>query len=294
MFNWMRIEPLEATLQRLHKYGYESIEFVLEPSNADRAEIRKLLKKYRIRCWGIGAAMFGGRSLLAKDKDRRAASIRYAKDCVSLTRELEGRVTTLVPAAIMSITPESTPENEWRWAVESMKELSDHAQKEGVKLAVEPINRLETYFINRCKQALALAEAVGPECGVCLDTFHLNIEESDPYQAIVDAGRRLTDFHVSDTNRYAPGMGHYDWARVIRSLESAGYDGALTVEFVIPVDRTPVNPYPDVLDKNPVNLTPEQKAFIEEHGSNMISEEFYSKQAEKTAQTLLPLIHSGS
>jgi D-psicose/D-tagatose/L-ribulose 3-epimerase len=235
--------------------------------------------------------MFGGRSLLAKEKDRRAASVKYAKDCVTLAKELEGVVTTVVPAAICCITPESTPENEWGWAVESMKELYHHAQKEGIKLAIEPINRLETYFINRSYQALALAEAVGPECGECLDTFHLNIEEFDPCRAIADMGGRLVNVHVCDTNRYACGMGHYDWSKVIASLMSAGYDGALTVEFVTPIDRTPVNPYPDVLEKNPANLTPEQKAFIEEHGSNMISEKFCTWKVEKTAETLLPLIN---
>lgn len=114
MFNWMRIEPLEATLRRLAKYGYKSIEFVLDPYNTDRAEIRKLLKQYHIRCWGVGAAMFGGRSLLAKEKDRRADSVKYAKECVTLAKELDGSEVTLVPAAICLITPESTPENEWR------------------------------------------------------------------------------------------------------------------------------------------------------------------------------------
>ena len=290
MFNWMRIEPLEATLKRLTKYGFKAIEFVLDPYETDRAEVRKLLKEYGIQCWGVGAAMFGDRSLLAKDEDRRAASVQYAKDCVTLSKELGGSVTAIVPAAICNITPESTPENEWRWAVESMKELYSHAQKEGIKLGIEPINRLETYFINRSTQALALAEAVGPECGVCLDTFHLNIEEPDPFQAIINTGSRLVNIHVSDTNRYACGMGHWDWPKVIESLKAAGYDGALTVEFVIPIDRTPANPYPNAIDSAPDNITPEQKAFIGEHGSNMISEEFYTWQVEKTAETLLPLI----
>lgn len=290
MFNWMRIEPLKTTLERLKKYGFKGIEFVLDPYETDRAEVRKLLKEYGIQCWGVGSAMFGDRSLLAKEEDRRAASVQYAKDCVTLSKELGGCEMTLVPATICNIKPESTPENEWRWAVESMKELYEYAQKEGIRLAIEPLNRLETFFINRSDQALALAEAVGPECGVCLDTFHLNIEEADPYQAIINAGSRLVDFHVCDTNRFACGMGHYDWARVVDCLKEAGYDGALTVEFVISIDRTPANPYPNAVDREPENITPEQKAFIEEHGSSIISEEFFTWQVEKTAETLLPLI----
>ena len=48
-----------------------------------------------------------------------------------------------------------------------------------MRLAIEPLNRFETYFLNRHDQALALAKAVGPECGICLDAFHMNIEEKD-------------------------------------------------------------------------------------------------------------------
>jgi sugar phosphate isomerase/epimerase len=290
MFNWMRIEPVEMTLKRLVKFGYQSINFVLDPYTVDRAEIRELLKKYGIKCWGCGAAFTGDKSLVAKEEKRRAATVKYAKDCATLAKELGAYEMTLVPATICNIKPESSPEREWEWAVEGMKELYEHAQKEGIRLAIEPLNRLETYFINRSDQALALAEEVGPECGVCLDTFHLNIEEADPYQAIINAGSRIVDFHVCDTNRFACGMGHYDWPKVISCLKEAGYDGALTAEFVVPIDRTPADPYPDALDKEPENLTPEQKAFIEEHGSNMISEKFFTWQAEKTAETLLPLI----
>ena len=79
-----------------------------------------------------------------------------------------------------------------------MKEVYDYALKEGVKLAVEPINRFETYFVSRANQAIALAKATGPECGVCLDAFHLNIEEIDPYEAIRSAKGLLVDFHDHD------------------------------------------------------------------------------------------------
>ena len=74
-----------------------------------------------------------------------------------------------------------------------------------MRIGLEPLNRFETYFLNRCEQALALADAVGGDCGVALDTFHMNIEESDLLGAIRAAGDRLVDFHVADNNRMPPG-----------------------------------------------------------------------------------------
>lgn len=290
MHNWMRAEPLEVTVRRLAKYGYESIEISGEPYLYDTREVRKTLKEYGIRCWGSVTLMLGDRNLVAKNEEQREKSIRYVKDIVTMVKELDGYEVTIVPATVGKIVPDGTPEEEWEWAVGSMKEIYAHALKEGVRLAVEPINRFETYFCSRAAQAIALAKATGPECGVCLDAFHLNLEEADPYEAIRSARGLLADFHVADTNRFACGQGHWDWLKLVGTLKTIGYDGALTVEFVAPVDRTPANPYPDAIEKNPVDISPEQKKFIEEHGSSLLTEEFYSWQVKVCADTLLPLI----
>ena len=157
-------------------------------------------------------------------------------------------------------------------------------------LAIEPLNRFETYLFNRAAQALALADAVDPDCGVCLDAFHLNIEEEDIHDAIRLAGNRLFDFHVADNNRFAAGLGHLDWPKIVATLKEIGYDGALTNEFVAPVDRTPAAKYRDMVERNPVDIPPEQLKFIQDHGSSLLTEKFYDDQMRITAETILPLI----
>ncbi len=290
MHNWMRAEPIEVTVARLAKYGYESIEISGEPYTYDTKHVRGVLKQYGIRCWGSVTLMLGDRNLLAKDPAQRAASVQYTKDCITMVKELDGHEITIVPGTVGKISADASPEDEWKWAVESLKECHAHAKKEGVRVAVEPINRFETYFCYRASQALALAEAVADDCGVCLDAFHLNIEEVDPFASIISARGRLVDFHVADTNRFACGMGHWDWLKLVGTLRTIGYDGALTVEFVAPVDRTPANPFPDAVERNPVDISPEQRKFIEDHGSSLLTEAFYSAQVKMCADTLLPLI----
>ncbi len=290
MHYWMRAEPIEVTIRRLAKYGYESIEISGEPEIYDTKEVRRLLDENGLRCWGSVTLMLEERNLLAADEGARAKSVQYVKDCVTMVKELDGYELTIVPGTVGKVKPDSTPENEWQWAVESMKEIYDFSQREGVRLAVEPINRFETYFVSRGAQALALAEATGPDCGICLDAFHINIEEVDPFQTIRDAKGRLVDFHVADNNRLACGMGHLNWQRIVDTLREIGYDGALTVEFVAPIDRTPANPFPNALETELVDISPEQLKFIEDHGSSTLSEEFYSFLVEECAKTLLPLI----
>ncbi len=290
MHNWMRAEPLEKTLARLREFGYESIEISGEPELHDTAQVRGLLRRYGIRCWGSVTLMMDGRSLIARDEGERASSIRYVKDCITMVKELDGHEISIVPGTVGKVDPDSTPGNEWQWAVESMREIREHGQAAGVRLAIEPINRFETYFINRGEQALALAEATGPDCGVCLDTFHMNMEDDDLLESIRQAGSRLVDVHVADSNRMAPGMGALDWRAIVETLQEVGYDGALTVEFVAPIDRTPANRYPEAVETEPTDITPEQKKFIEDHGSNLLSDAFYTMLTRRSAATLLPLI----
>lgn len=288
--NWMRAEPLEVTLRRIKKLGFESIEISGEPTQYEAKASRALLKQYGIRCWGAVTLTLGQRNLAAADPKQRADSVAYVKSVVTMVKELEGHEITIVPATVGKIVADGTPEDEWRWVVDGLREVYDYATQCGVRMAIEPLNRFETYFVNRGDQALALANAVGKDCGVCLDMFHMNIEEKDLHATIRAVGSKLVDFHVAENNRLAPGMGRFDWAAVVKTLNEIGYQGALTLEVVAPVDRTPVSPWPNQVEKNPVDISPEQLKFIQDHGSSLLSESFYTMLYETSAKTLLPLI----
>ena len=59
-----------------------------------------------------------------------------------------------------------------------------------------------------------------------------------------------------------------------------------------PIDRTPANPYPDSVDPNPEGISDSERKFLEDHGSNVISAEFYEELVAQTAELLLPLIET--
>ena len=195
--NWMRAEPLEVTLKRIKRLGFESIEISGEPEQYPPSECLPLLKQYGIRCWGAVTLTLGDRNLAAKDPAQRAATVDYMKSLVEMVHQLEGTEVTVVPATVGKVIPDATPEEEWGWVVAGLQEVYDPAEQRGVRLALEPLNRFETYFLNRADQAMALAEAVGPNCGVCLDVFHMNIEEKDMHAALRASASRLTDVHVA-------------------------------------------------------------------------------------------------
>jgi len=286
----MRAEPIEKTVARIASQGYHALEIQGAPEQYDTKSVRKLLQEKNLKCWGSVTFMMEQRNLIAKDESQRATSVQYVKDIITMVKELDGHMVSIVPSTVGKIVPDGRPEEEWQWAIDSLQECYEFAEKSGVLIGIEPINRFETYFINRAAQALALAEAVGSNCGVCLDIFHMNLEESDPYAAIRQAKDRLVGFHVADNNRMAPGMGTLDWGKIVAVLKTVGYDGALSVEFCPPLDRTPANPHPNSIDEQPEGLTPEQLKFLEDHGSSAFTEDFYSMLTQKSIDTLLPLI----
>ncbi len=286
----MRAETIEATVNRIARMGYDSLEIQGSPEIYDTKKVKKLLDDAGLSCWGSVTLMLEKRNLLAKDKKQRADSVQYVKDVVRMVSELDGRMVSVVPGTVGKIIPDGRPDEEWEWAVEGMQQVYEYAESCGILIGIEPINRFETYFINRGDQALALAKATGEKCGVCLDTFHMNMEETDAQAAIRRAKGRLVGFHVADNNRMAPGMGTIDWVGTIKTLQEIGYDEVLSVEFCPPLDRTPANPYPNSIDNMPEVLSPEQKKFLEDHGSSAITEEFYSMLTQKSIDTLRPYL----
>jgi D-psicose/D-tagatose/L-ribulose 3-epimerase len=155
-----------------------------------------------------------------------------------------------------------------------------------VRIGLEPLNRFETYFLNRADQALALAEDVGGDCGVTLDIFHMNIEEADWAQAIRNTGDRLVDFHVADNNRMPPGQGAIDWEKLVRTLDEVGYDGCITVEFVATVDRSRISERTEIVDASESDSSQGMEQFLRDHGTGTVPAHLYDQYTQDSIDRL--------
>jgi len=276
MHNWMRPEPIEITLDRLHRFGYDGIEISGEPTRYDPDEVRRLLDQYELECWGGVTIMTEGRDLVHPDKYVRIGTIAYMKDCIRMIRALKGTIFCIVPSTVGKVKPLASPAEEWQWVVEGLKEVAEFAQENDVVPGVEPLNRFETYLINRHDQAMQLADEVGHGLRVVLDAFHINIEEKDPIGAIKAVGSRMLDFHVADNNRRPAGQGKYNWSEVLSAMKESGYTGHLTAEFVLPLDRTPLAMSAEKHESD-MDFTAADLKFIQDKGSGLISAAEYDQ-----------------
>lgn len=115
--------------------------------------------------------------------------------------------------------------------VESMQAVADRAAALGIDVYIEAINRYETPLLNTAQETLdALRQIDRPNVKMLLDVFHMNIEEVSIAEAIRLTGRLLGHFHISDSNRRAPGMGHIEFAEIAAALRDIDYRGWISGE----------------------------------------------------------------
>ena len=122
-------------------------------------------------------------------------------------------------------------EDEKKRAVEVLRAGGEYAAKLGIKFAVEYLSRFESYFLTTARDACELVDRINlPNVGILFDTFHANIEEKDPAEALQRCGKRIIHVHVSENDRGAPGTGHVPWPGIFNALHRIEYDGWLTIE----------------------------------------------------------------
>jgi D-psicose/D-tagatose/L-ribulose 3-epimerase len=121
--------------------------------------------------------------------------------------------------------------DEWSYAVEGLRQVGENIAGMGVRLAIEPLNRFETHFLNTAADALRLYREIDhTSVGVLFDTFHANVEEQDISRALLSLGPALYHVHLSENDRGIPGTGHIPFPAVFDTLRSMSYAGAAVVE----------------------------------------------------------------
>ena len=230
--------PLDATLARIAAAGYDGVEIPGEPGAFDPAELRRLLARHHLEPFGLTASCTvpaTRRDLAHPDPAVRAEAVRYVVDCLRLAAEIGAPLTQMLPSGESRLAPLTTQGEEWAWSVEGMRRAAREAERLGVKISVEPLNRYEAYLVTTIQDALAYVGAVdSPQVGVTVDLFHANLEEADIGQSIRTAGSRLLHVHAADTNRQGLGRGHLDLGEAMAALRRIGYEGAIVLEVMPP------------------------------------------------------------
>ncbi len=230
--------PLGETLARIAAAGYAGVELPGEPRRWPPDEVRRLLARHNLAPLALTAScMFPAtpRDLANPDPKIRRQAVRYLVDCLRFASEIGAPLVQMLPSGETRLHSIASRRDEWRWSVEGMHEAAHEAERLGVRIAVEPLNRYEAYLVTTVDEALVYLADVGSAwVGLTFDAFHANIEEPDPAGAIRMAGRTLWHVHLADSNREGLGRGHLDLSGILNALRGIDYQGAVVLEVMPP------------------------------------------------------------
>ncbi len=233
---------LEQGLAEAGRLGYDGVELNLRDSRAlDQGALMARLEELGLFVGAIATGqtwITDGWSLyhpdgaaVRKALDRLQGHIDFAArlGCMVITGGIRGRI------AAGAADPAGIRER----GLAALRECAAYAADRGVTLLLEPINRYETDLVNTTEEGLELIDRTGAgNIKLLLDTFHMNIEDPSIEDGFRRAGARLGYVHLVDSNRRAPGLGHLDFARLLKVLDGMGYDGILDFEVLpLPSDR---------------------------------------------------------
>ncbi len=219
-------------LPTVKERGFDGVEVPLfRPGAFPASDLRRELKRNDLECTAC-SILTGELSLISKDSSVRRKTLCHMEGCVKAASEAGiSLIAGPLYARVGYLPGRRRTTDEWRWAVECYQSLGPVLQQYGVEIAIEPLNRFETYFLNTVADAVELCEQIGhPSVGILFDTFHANIEEKQIAAACRTAGRHLKHVHTCENDRGTPGTGHVDWPGLFRVLEELEYNGWLTIE----------------------------------------------------------------
>lgn len=226
-------EEIGKSVDRVARFGYDAIEVVGEPQELDPALVKRLVDDAGIAVSSVCSLYTPNRDLSHPDPNVRQAAVRYVKDVAEFASAMECPTIIVHPCANGRVTRLASEEDEWRFAVASIREAGEHAGPLGVSLSLECWNRYETIWLNRLEQAATLWRATElSNGGIQGDTFHMNLEEASIDGAFREYGDLLQHVHLADSNRAAPGAGHLDFRPILAALADVGYDRYLSFELL--------------------------------------------------------------
>lgn len=235
-------DGLASAFKKSAELGFDAVEiFAPGPDAVDVMELRQLMEDTRlaVAAVGTGAGMVKhGLSLTDADSGKRSAAVDFVRQMIDFGGPFSA------PAIIGSMqgkwAGEVSRDQALSWLGEALNELGPYAQRHGVPLIYEPLNRYETNLLKTVVEGVMYLETLATDnVKLLADLFHMNIEESDLAGAIRAGAGHIGHVHFVDSNRQATGLGHMEYAPIVAALKDSEYSGYLSAEaFPIPDSDT--------------------------------------------------------
>jgi D-psicose/D-tagatose/L-ribulose 3-epimerase len=228
--NWS--DDQASYFERARACGYDGVEISLVAGpDIDYATMRSELERLELDVF-VSTGLSPETDITSSDNGVQRAGIEYLKRCLDTAGHVGSPILGGVTYAPWLHFPNATELQPFRdRSAGALREVAQTAGDLGLTLTLEILNRFESFMFNTVAEGLAFLEQIDhPAVKLQLDTYHMNMEEDDLAEAILQAGSKIGHFHCAASNRKMPGRGHVDWAAVKKALDTVNYQGWLVVE----------------------------------------------------------------
>lgn len=221
-------------IPKAKELGFEVIDiFISYPEKFPVKQVKRVVEDVNIEVVTT-TTLNKETNLISPDVAIRRRGIEALKRLVDINLELGSKILGGVNYAAWGyLTGKPRTKEEWQWSVDAMREVAEYARQQGdVIIAVEPVNRFETHFLNIAADAVEYCKDVGfDNVKVHLDSFHMIREEKSFRGAVETCGRDFLGYvHVCENDRGVPGTGLVPWKEFFQALKDVGYNGPLVIE----------------------------------------------------------------
>ncbi len=225
--NWTA-EAGKYAIEQTAKAGFDLIEILLPNSmEIDTKAVKKQLKENHLDVvCSLNLPKEAHIAFYPKEAEK------LIKNAIDKTSDLETNfLGGVLHGGIGVFSGNPLSENEKNTIVEVWSSVADYAKEKDVNIAVEPINRYESYVCNTAENVLELIEKTGKDnLFLHLDTFHMNIEENNFRDPILLANQKLKHIHVTESHRGMLGEGTVNWNQFFDALKEINFEGNLVLE----------------------------------------------------------------
>lgn len=231
--------PIDKVFGLVSSAGYASIDLTAVVDAYAWSEVARLARGFSLEVSGLTCDSgwpAEDHDLANKNALNRKKAVDYFKRQIECVSVVGGDYLIVVPSAVGKFRSMGGDTSEdWKWAVESVCNLTETAAKNQVTLVIEPLNRYESCIVNTAEDVSRFVTEVNhPKVRALLDTYHMNIEESDIEKAFLTVRECLEVVHFADSNRRGLGRGHIDFRPVVSGMKAIGFDKTIVLECTAP------------------------------------------------------------
>ncbi|MGA9062746.1 MAG: sugar phosphate isomerase/epimerase family protein [Terracidiphilus sp.] len=228
-------DPVGAEIvETLAELQYDYIELSLSHLTALREPVFSNLVR-RIERSGIGCEAcnnsFPSHIRLTGPDAHLKAALQYAEEALARAAQLGVKTVVFGSAGAKNVPAGFSYKTAWQQIVDLLRSLGERAQKYGITIAVEHLNRQESNIVTLASEAMQLAREVGhPNVQLLIDYYHLRRENED-FGILLEAGSMIRHVHFAEVqSRSFPVEDNEHYGKFFDRLRSLRYDGRCSIE----------------------------------------------------------------